>query len=339
MKVITAYDDIRRRLKSVTPSMSYKGQDLASWQKQAREKLWTLLGMDRLEKTDLQVTVEYDRTCEDFREIRFLFQSEDGYFVPCHLMLPYGVEKPPVVIGLQGHLPGMHIAMGRAADIEEETIIEEFRADFCLQAVKEGFAAVAMEQRNFGECDGRSGEEGEPVCYSQSMTALLMGRTTIGERVWDTMRLIDVLETEFFDLVDMNAVCCTGLSGGGTATIYTAALEGRIAVAVLVCAMASYSGSIGAMNHCVCNYVPHIAEFFDMSDLMAMACPKFYVQVSGTEDPMFPYNTAKAMFERGKAAYGTKQDYCALVTGCGGHRCFPEETWPVVRKFLKEENA
>lgn len=336
MNVTTAYDHIRRRLRMLVPSMSYADQAFDTWQKEARKKVWNLLGLDRMEKTDLRVKVEYDRLCEEYREIRFLFQSEEGYVVPCHLLLPLGAKKPPIVIGLQGHLPGMHIALGRAADAEEAAIIDAFRADFCLQAVKEGYAAVAMEQRNFGECDGRSNAENEPTCYSQSMTALLMGRTTIGERVWDVMRLIDVLEQHFSSYVDLDKICCTGLSGGGTATIYAAALEDRIKVAVPVCAMASFAGSIGAMNHCVCNYVPHIAEFFDMSDLMAMAYPKYYVQVSGNEDPIFPYETAVTMFEQGKRVYG---DRCTLVTGHGEHRCFPEETWPVVRKYLNREDG
>ena len=38
------------------------------------------------------------------------------------------------------------------------------------------------------------------------------------------------------------------------------------------------------MNHCSCNYVPKLAEYFDMGDLMAMAYPKYYIQVSGMED-------------------------------------------------------
>lgn len=336
MQVITAYDDIRRRLKTVMPSMSYQGENLLSWQQKAREKLRLLLGMDRLEKAEPLVQVEYDRLFDTYREIRFLFQSEDGYAVPCHLVLPVGVEKPPVVIALQGHVNGMHLSLGHARSPEDEAQIEEYRIDFCLQAVKEGMACVTMEQRNFGECDGRSGEIDEPVCYSQSMTALLMGRTTIGERVWDVMRLIDTLEQEFHHLVDLKKLICMGLSGGGTATIYAAALEDRIRIAVPVGAMASYTGSIGAMNHCVCNYVPHIAEYFDMSDLMTMAYPKCYVQVSGDEDPIFPYDTAVAMFEKGKDAYGEQGDRCTLVTGHGGHKCFPEETWPVVRNYLKE---
>ncbi len=49
------------------------------------------------------------------------------------------------------------------------------------------------------------------------MAAQLIGRTTIGERVWDVQRVIDVLE-KHFPQVDSGNIMCTGGSGGGTAT-------------------------------------------------------------------------------------------------------------------------
>ena len=133
----------------------------------------------------------------------------------------------------------------------------------------------------------------------------------------------------------MSKICCMGNSGGGTATIYTAALEDRIVLAMPSCAMCTYKDSIGAMSHCACNFVPNIALSFDMGDLMAMAFPKYYVQVSGSEDPIFPLFAAKEVFEHGKKAYGDKACRCALVVGEGGHRFYADDAWPVVHKFMK----
>ena len=128
------------------------------------------------------------------------------------------------------------------------------------------------------------------------MTALLMGRTTIGERVWDICRLVDVLEGSFAHKVDVHKICCMGNSGGGTATAYAAALEDRFALVMPSSAMSTYKDSIGAVRHCTCNFVPHICEYFDMSDLMAMAWPKYYIQVNGTEDKIFPIAGARTVF-------------------------------------------
>ncbi|MBQ3530237.1 MAG: acetylxylan esterase [Oscillospiraceae bacterium] len=328
----TAYEHSKELIQKVTPSMSCDVASFQQWQSAAREKLSQLLGLDKFQKTDLDVTIEYEQKTQGATEIRFTYQSEAGYRVPCHMLLPDGIQKPPVMICLQGHSKGMHISLGKPKYEGDENTIKGGR-DFCVQAVKEGFAAIALEQRNFGECGG---SENGPNCLESSMTALLMGRTTIGERVWDISRLIDVLHSQFGDVVDVNTICCMGNSGGGTATAYAAALEDRIALAMPSCAMSTFKDSIGAMRHCSCNYVPHIAEYFDMDDLMAMAYPKYFVQVSGKEDNIFPIFAAEQVFENGKRVYDAFQmgDRCALVKGNGGHRFYPDDAWPIVHKFL-----
>ncbi len=327
----TAYENNILLMQKVTPSMPYRG-GLDEWRRPAKEKLCALLGMDRFKKVEPDLKIEYETEIEGALEVRFTFQSEEGYRVPCHLLLPNGIENPPLIITLQGHSKGMHRSLGRSKYPGEPPV--EGDRDFCIRAVKEGFAAIALEQRNFGECGGTAAG---PQCVESSLTAILMGRTTIGERVWDVMRLIDVVEESFSDRVDVNCISCMGNSGGGTATAYIAALEDRIKLAMPSCAMCTYKDSIGAMQHCACNFVPHIAEFFDMGDLMALACPKFYIQVSGIEDKIFPVDQAEKVFLDGKCAYEEKgiSDRCVLIKGKGGHRFYADDAWPYVHKFLQ----
>ena len=329
----TAFEHEKELIQKVTPSMSCEVSSFKEWQIAARNKLSQLLGMDKFAKVDLDIDMEYQTKIDGATEIRFTYQSEAGYRVPCHMLLPDGIEKPPVMICLQGHSKGMHISLGRPKFEGDEKTIYGGDRDFCVRAVKEGFAAIALEQRNFGECGGS--EEG-PRCLESSMVALLMGRTTIGERVWDVSRLIDVLQSQFTDVVDINTICCMGNSGGGTATAYVAALEDRITLAMPSCAMCTFKDSIGAMHHCSCNYVPHIAEYFDMDDLMAMAYPKYFIQVSGKEDDIFPLFAAEKVFESGKRAYDAFGDghRCTLIKGNGGHRFYADDSWPMVHKYL-----
>jgi len=329
----TAYENNKELMQKQTPSMAYDGKDFESWKAAAREKLSSLLGMEKFSKVSPDTEIEYEKKIENATEIRFTFQSEEGYRVPCHLLLPDGVEKAPVIICLQGHSKGMHISLGRPKYEGDENSINGGDRDFCVRAVQEGFAAIALEQRNFGECGG---SENGPRCFESAMTALIMGRTTIGERVWDVSRLIDVIETEFSDKVDVNAICCMGNSGGGTATTYIAALEDRIKLAMPSSAMCTYKDSIGAMYHCSCNYVPKIAEFFDMGDLMAMAYPKYFIQVSGIEDRIFPIFGAEEVFQKGKQAYESlgEGNRCTLVKGNGGHRFYADDAWPIVHKYI-----
>ena len=55
------------------------------------------------------------------------------------------------------------------------------------------------------------------------MSAIILGRTLIGERAWDVMRAIDVLS--YFKELDLEKIVITGNSGGGTASFYSACLE------------------------------------------------------------------------------------------------------------------
>lgn len=331
----TAYEFNKELIQKVRPSMSYDGGDLEVWQETAKKKLIELIGLDKFSKCEPDLEIEYTEKIEGATEIRFTFQSEEGYRVPCHLLLPDGVKNPPVIITLQGHSKGMHISLGRPKFPGDENSINGGDRDFCVRAVKEGFAAIALEQRSFGECGGT---ETGPKCFESAMTALLFGRTTIAERVWDTMRLIDLLITDFADKVDTNCICLMGNSGGGTATAYTAALEDRLSLAMPSCAVCTFKDSIGAMHHCSCNYVPHIAEYFDMGDLICMAAPTAYIQVNGKEDTIFPIEGAKAMFAQGKNAYEKigAGEKIVHVIGEEGHRFYADASWPTVHKLTSK---
>ena len=73
-----------------------------------------------------------------------------------------------------------------------------------------------------------------------------------------------------------------------------------------------------------------------MNDLFAMAAPKYFIQVSGIEDNIFPIEFAEKVFEKGKTVYEGLGvgDRCVLVKGNGGHRFFADDSWPYVHKYL-----
>lgn len=330
----TTYQFNIDRLKTVTPSMAYDGSDFVAWQASARAKLAELMGLDKFEKVDPDLEIKYEQKIDGATEICFTFASEEGWRVPGHLLLPDGVENPPLMICLQGHSKGMHLSLNRPKYETDEESIRECDRDFCIRAVKEGFAAIAIEQRNFGVCAGMP--DGRTNCFESTMNALIMGRTTAAERVWDVCRLIDLVESVWADKVDVKRICLMGESGGGTATAYTAALEDRIVLAIPAVAMCTYRDSIGAMKHCSCNYIPRIATYLDMGDIMAMAYPKYFVQINGKDDPIFPLHGAKEVFANGQKAYAAAGDAsrCVHLIGNGAHRFYAEEAWAAVHKYL-----
>ena len=186
-----------------------------------------------------------------------------------------------------------------------------------------------------GQCGNQ--EDGSPGCLVAGNAALLLGRTLIGGRVWDVMRVVDAVETYFSDRITMEGSLLMGLSGGGTATYYTACLEPRFSCYMPAGAVCTYKDSIVAMQHCTCNYIPGIAKWFDMGDLAAMIAPRKLVIVHGKDDPIFPIEGTEECFRIIQELYHTAgaADHCELVVGDGPHRFFEAEAWPAVLNMLE----
>lgn len=331
----TPYEHNRALLHAMVPSMRYDGrEDFAAWQKRAGIKLAELLGLP-FRKCEDCMTVESTCVRDEYEETRFRFQSEEGYFVPCHFLVPAGAAEPrPVAICLQGHSTGMHISLARPRYPGDEEKITGGDRGIAIQAVKEGYCALVLEQRCFGECGGT---ERGPDCHDSSLTALLIGRTTVGERVWDISRVIDVLEKHFSAQADLKKIICLGNSGGGTAAFYAACLEPRIRFAMPSCAVCTYEDSIAAMRHCECNYIPGLRKYFEMGDLAGLIAPRGLIVVSGKDDPIFPMSGVRKtvpVIQRLYAAAGA-EDRFVFVVGNGGHRFYAADAWPALKTLLK----
>lgn len=332
---------MNKLLTDIVPARRWDGvSDFFAWQTAARARLAEFLCLAEIEpcRTTPDLAIEYDRYAEDLgcREIRFRFFSEEAVSVPCHLLIPKDAAGPlPVVICLQGHGPGMHISIGRPKNPYEAPLIDEGDRDFARRAVREGICALAMEQRCFGESGGASDN---PPCRQAPMRALLLGRTMIGERVWDVMRAIDVLEKSFTDVVDTDRILCLGNSGGGTATVYASAIDERIKISVPSCAVCAYADSIGSRLHCECNFIPGIAKEFDMGDICALVAPRTLIVVNGAEDKSFPLAGAVACVEEAKRCYvgAGRPDGVAHVIGNGGHRFYADDTWGLIHAAIAQ---
>lgn len=333
-------EHMHKLLKAIKPSMRWnETDDINAWRKTAQEKLCRLLGLDKIKPytCEPRLTVDFDRINKNStRENRFRFLSEEGVIVPCHLLIPKDLKKPlPTVICLQGHSNGMHISLGKPIYKGDKKTIKSGDRDFALRAVSEGCCALTIEQRCFGESSDIVGKTG---CSMPSMRAILLGRTIIGERVWDIMRAVDILEKHFTQFIDTDKIICLGNSGGGTATVYAAALEARIKIAVPSCSVCTFADSIGAVGHCACNYVPDIAQYFDMADLCSMIAPRGLIVVSGKADEIFPISGAVETVSLSKSVYDAlgASDKCFHIIGNGGHRFYADDTWPIINRLIDE---
>ena len=333
---MTSLEFIQGVIRGMEPSMAFKAEcNLEEWQKVAHEKLTELLGLPLATCEDEFMILKEEENAE-YKSITFQFQSEPGYYVDATLLIPNGITKAiPGVICLQGHSNGVHISLGIAKFPGDEEDIAGGR-DFAVRAVQEGFCGIAMDQRYMG-AKGQV-ENGNPACIKKwaSMSSYLIGRTAIGERVWDIHRLIDIIERYLSDYIDVKKIICMGNSGGGTATFYASCYDKRISVSIPSCAVCTYDDSIVAMKHCPCNYIPNIRKYFNMGDLGCLIAPRPVVVVCGVEDKIFPLHGVEKSFATMKSAYNSvgKGKLCQLVKGKGGHQFYPDDAWPVVKEIM-----
>lgn len=324
-------------LRERPPLLRYReGRDLDTWRSQVRSKLTELLG-DMPERVPLNLRIEWESDTEEYHEYRIVYDVEHDTSMPAHLLVPHKAVKPcAAVICIQGHGSGMHISLARPLYKRDLEILGG-DGDYAIQAIRQGYAALVIEQRAFGQRfspkEFDSNYPWKTTCQVPAMTALLLGRTLLGERVWDISRSIDALVT--FPEIDPNRIGCMGHSGGGTATYYAACLDERISIAMPSCAVCSFSQSIGTLYHCACNYIPSLGKYVDMGDLAVLIAPRPLVVVAGAKDGGFllpgveaEYGIIKKIYAEAGAA-----DACALVVGPEGHRFYAEPSWDVFRQL------
>lgn len=321
-----------RPLMAFDPAQGFEEQ-----QQRMRAKLRELLG-ETPEAVPLCPEIQSRQEHERFTEYRIVFQAEQAVQACCILCIPkLGREKYPLAVCLQGHSTGMHISMGRRLYPRDNP--EAGDRDIAIQALDHGFAALCLEQRGMGE--RRTGkqplepDDGSTLCHITSMNALLLGRTMLGERCFDISRAIDLALT--FPEIDGERILCTGNSGGGTASFYAACLDERIGAVMPSCSVCTFRDSIGAMFHCVCNFVPGLARYMDMGDMAAMIAPRKLIVVGGREDPIFPDAGVREAFRTIQEVYRAAgvPENCALATGSGEHRYYRKEAWEAFDRVVR----
>ena len=317
------------------PILSYdETKDYAIWKNQIREKFIELTGLKNIEKNacPLNLQIESEEEKEGYKQIRFVFESERGAFVPCYLLIPdTGKEKYPVAITLQGHSTGFHNSIGVVKYEQDEAY--QPRGQFALQAVKRGFITLAIEQRGMGERrpSGKNLQSAN-MCEYEAHIALLLGRTILGERIWDVSKAIDVLS--YFPQCDLDKILITGNSGGGTMSYYAACYDERIKLSVPSCAFCTYKASIMDLFHCSCNFIPRAYEWFEMQDLSCLIAPRSLAIVAGAQDPIFPIDGVKKGFETVEIVYQKAGvlEKCRLIKTEKGHWWCEDIIWNTVKE-------
>lgn len=327
----------RNLLLANVPALGYHQGDVRKWRTKLRRKLRQLIGdfpekRCRLHPRQLWLRQHPLGTIE-----KIAFTSEPYSDIVAYVCLPKAARPPyTFMICLQGHSTGMHNSIAVQQEDETQPLKVDGDRDFALGCMSRGIAALCIEQRSFGERrEQLQAQVSSHGCHDATMQALMLGKTLIGERVYDVDRGIDYLASR--DDADMNSIGVMGNSGGGTVSLFAAALLPRLAFAMPSCYFCTFRDSIMSIYHCMDNYIPGLLKFAEMSDIMGLFAPKPVVIVAGADDDIFPVTATRRAFKELKRIYEVcaAGDRCHLVVGKGGHRFYADNAWLVMLKEIE----
>ena len=260
--------------------------DLVRWDAERarlQTRLREALGLEPLPpRTPLNARTVGVLERDGYRVERLVFESRPGFPVTANLYLPESDsnQRHPAVVCPTGHWD--------LAKTEPEVQAR------CIGLAKQGYVALTYDPFGQGERDVPGNDHHE---YFRSIA---VGRNNMSFMVWDTIRAIDYLLER--PEVDPERIACTGCSGGGLNTLYAAAIDERIRVAVPVVYVSTLREFLGTRHsHCPCSHVNGLASFADMGDVVALNAPRPTLLITATQDPSF---TPKGAYDAAEEARG-----------------------------------
>ncbi len=296
----TLYDSLPRQLAFRAQS----AQEFTGWQTALRAKILDLLGIaGRVVPSAPTATLISTADRGEYIEEKYALDVGEAVAAPMYVLVPK--TEPPYrpVMAFHGHDPSAQNILGNYPD--EATAAENLAVDgnWARELARAGFLVCAVEQRGFGErITNQVTSPSYPIsCRHLAFDYLMEGRTLLGERCWDGMVGLSYVQNR--DDVIKGHMGCTGHSGGGTTALWMTAVDERVTAVVVSGYFNSFNASILAMEHCECNYVPHILEYAEMGDLAAVIAPRPMRFVNGAHDPIYPLAGAEQQLPTVEAAY------------------------------------
>lgn len=315
---------------------------LKKWQKEFRQELKEKLGINIIEAQYSQFVPEATLVSSEDAEYaireRWIIRTEPDVQLPIVVMRPKNLSgKVPLMITPHGHGKNTESYAGVYHSEEEREEGEVGERNVAVQAVQHGFIGIAPTARGFGETRTAAGKDKDVTssCHDLMIQDALLGRSPVGDRVWDIMKIIDWALKEL--PIDGKNIIVSGNSGGGTATFYAGAVDERISMSLPASSFCQYLPSIGDIVHCECNYVPGVMTLGDMGDIAGLTAPRYFCAIQGIKDPIFPIEGARKAFETVKKVYAAAgfPENCELYEGSEGHRYYKEGAWNFILKHLK----
>ncbi len=277
----------------------FTGADAASlqaWAEASRQRLSDLLGLDLLEVSPAEPRcVSCTRLAGGIERILYELPTEPDVWMPVYLLVPDhprldGMGRSLAVICPHGHQgAGAASVAGIMGVPAVDDAIRRFNYDYGLRLAQLGYVAVCPEARGWGARRSWKGQGDTEelylrgTCLNEARMAEPLGRTLLGELVFDLERLVSWLLGQKW--VSPDELACVGFSGGGMQTLYLASLDTRIRKVLISGYLYGEKDSLLHLNgNCSCNYVPGLWRLFDMGDIASLICPRPLIVESADHD-------------------------------------------------------
>lgn len=310
------------------------------WRANLAARFEQRLGGFPAKRAELRPVLLEQATCPGYTRERVEITTYEGKRMPLYLLIPeHSLSSPaPAVLAIHGHGYGSREIVGLNPDGTERNGNPGLHKDFAVSLVRQGFVVAAPELLGFGDRRLKENREGDDPkqnsCFRLSSALLLAGQTMAGYRVYETIRALDYLLTR--QEVLGGRIGIMGISGGGLVAGYAAALDERIACAVVSGYANTFAASILSRSHCLDNYIPGILLEAEMPDLLGLIAPRGLFLESGDSDHLFRPAAAREALERLKLIYAGagREDQVEADFFAGGHEIHggPAMTW--LRKQL-----
>jgi dienelactone hydrolase len=349
---------IEKYLAAETDKLSAKFLDGAKtideW-KQKRPRLcqeyMDMLGLWPIpEKTPLKATVTGTVEAHGVVVEKLHFQSKPGLYVTANLYRPKAQgrkslgPKLPAIVYVCGHSD-----KGRDGN---KTAFQDHGFWFA----NNGYVCIILDTLQLGEIPGvHHGTYGDPWRHLANGERKLPGMVkenrfwwhSIGfspaaVECWNGIRAIDYLLTR--DDIDPDKIGVTGISGGGAATFWIAAVDDRVRVAVPVSGMSDlefYIKDKGINNHCDCMFLYNTYQW-DWTTIAALVAPRPLLFANSDKDPIFPMDANRRImkkltlvYEMYAKAQGRQSLGLDEFVSPGGHDYRPDLRIAVFRFFNK----
>jgi dienelactone hydrolase len=333
----TGDEMIDKYLANLTKEVSGRFLDGAKtrdeWEKKLprlRREYLDMLGLWPLpERTPLKATVTGTLEHEGVVIEKLHYQSRPGLYVTANLYRPKDPKgKLPAILYVCGHS-----FKGRDGN---KTAFQ----DHGLWFANHGYVCLIVDTLQLGEIPGiHHGTYGirekQPVEVRMWWQAL--GYTPAGVECLNGMRGIDYLISR--PEADAERIGVTGISGGGASTIWIAAADERVKVAVPVSGMSdleSYVTNKVINGHCDCMFLVNTFAW-EWTTIAALIAPRPLLFANSDNDTIFPMDGNRRVIARLRQVYKMydKPDLVDDYISKGGHDYRPDLRIAVFKWFNK----